>query len=379
MVPPPPSSQAGKFKPRKPAKKISVGGGAAPDNVPSTAAVIPTENRQRQGRGGRGGRGERGGGRGRGRSAIPQGRAFFTAQPPPQQISARGINSRSQLQPAATTSLETNQTQPAPSLHQQKQARQRQDGSNNDIDDEEVVGTLDQEIGYNSLNDSSNNKNIDNIGTSQDKGTTATTNFERTLLGKNNNSHMSSSNGPNGYMYDSDSSDEGNVAFANGTSIYKNVGTQRPITLPFPSENEDKTRSYTNAALDIPANAEETIKNPSNILNMDESKWLLVQLPTRLPPVVSNDTNASNGNSAISESNSMHNDPEVRIVEPSAVATSPIQRNAFDNVLQDSKPGRIGRLKVYRSGKMTLELDSPDDDRGGPVSCLDLKKFFFHF
>jgi hypothetical protein len=86
---PVPPSQKGKFKPRKPAKKIHVGVAEAatvvPDPAPSSAVQRAASVSAAQaatagtGRGGRGQGREGGRGTGRGRAPVPQGQVFFTA------------------------------------------------------------------------------------------------------------------------------------------------------------------------------------------------------------------------------------------------------------------------------------------------------------
>ena len=106
MAPPPtqqqqPPTQAGKFKPRKPAKKIRAGAATTGDHAAaaatSSAAAVPPAVRSSSShttstasphpaaaaRGGRAGRGGRGRGAGRADKPIVQGPSFFTAQPAP--------------------------------------------------------------------------------------------------------------------------------------------------------------------------------------------------------------------------------------------------------------------------------------------------------
>lgn len=394
----PPPPQAGKFKPRKPAKKISVGG-IVPESVTSTV-VVPTttttttassnntdqhRRRQTQGRGGRGGRGT---GRGS-RAPIPQGKAFFTAQPAPQ--SGRGCNHHQQEPSTVTSGSIDNQSSTKTTLQQQRQSRRKRDDNNVGMDDEEIVGTLDEAVGY-SLNISSGdidklgNHSVDNNNNNGTTGgSTANSNLERALLGKAASSQPFV--GPNGYMYDSDSSDENNDMDDRDDIIVRNVGVQRPLTLPFPSTEEHG--SHSKVALETndvttASSAPRTKESKSQFpfLNTDEDAYFLVQLPTRLPPILTkNDSTVPNSinNNMMSNNNNyndpmaVHSDPDVRIVEPVAVATPAIQSNAFDNVLTNAKPGRIGTLKIYRSGRTALVIDpSPGslDTSSTPVSPM---------
>ena len=378
----PPPPQAGKFKPRKPAKKISVGG-----VVPETVTSTSTQPQQQQPRRPSQGRGGRGGGRGRGsRAPIPQGKAFFTAQPAPQSA-GRGNhnNSRSTpIEPLTVTSGVT-QNQPPMTLQQQRQARRKRDGMNTGMDDEEIVGTLDEAVGY-SLPVGSKNP-LDSVGgpskDHKNSSTTSSSNLERALLGQ---TALSSQPylGPNGYIYDSDSSED-DENDESGDVVVRNVGVQRPLTLPFPSKERKDSYHHNNVTPDtigstVSAPVIKESKSQFPFLNTDDDNaYFLVQLPTRLPPVISNHdatrTNShGNFNDPIAVPSS--SDPDVRMVDPVAVATPSIQSNAFDNVLTNAKPGRIGKLKIYRSGRTVLVLDSSPNDDGTTTSTPVCSKVF---
>ena len=128
-----PPSQKGKFKPRKPPKKIKPGSStsaasssaAAPDAPTSTPTVAfaPSTFVGRGGRGGRdGGRGKgRGGGkgRGRGRTPVPSGTVFFTGSEKKESATAK------KRAPSSTTRKRNKNTETT----------------------EEIVGQLDTAIG----------------------------------------------------------------------------------------------------------------------------------------------------------------------------------------------------------------------------------------
>ena len=51
----------------------------------------------------------------------------------------------------------------------------------------------------------------------------------------------------------------------------------------------------------------------------------------------------------------------------SEVVTSPIKTDGFDNQLQNAAPGKLGKIEVYKSGRMVLVMDDPN---GGPEVSL---------
>jgi hypothetical protein len=265
-------------------------------------------------------------------------------------------------------------------LQQQRQARRKRDGNNTDMGDEEIVGTLDEAVGY-SLNVSKSN--MDQVGSQSteqknsniaDGGSASTSNLERALLGNSTTSQQPYL-GPNGYIYDSDSSDDEkdhDNGATNDVIMRNNVGVPRPLTLPFP--NHGMKERHSNDTVDTSTATERTrpaapatteFQSHFPFLNTEEGSYFLVQLPTRLPPVMQrNDSSTSSNNNINDPSKSdMNHDPDVRIVEPTTVATPSIQTNAFDNALIHAQPGRIGKLKIYRSGRTVLVLDDPSPSR----------------
>jgi RNA polymerase III RPC4 len=390
---PPPTQQAGKFKPRKPAKKIHVGG-VVPEPVTSTSTT-GTQQGGRQNRtarhGGRFGNGRNAMGRGFGRGSrapIPQGRAFFTA---PQVVpvgTAANQNRQQQPQPMTVTSTDTTAnnttgTTAAPPTIQTQSRRKRNDNNNTGVDDEEIVGTLEEGVGF-SLDISNENKSSRNENNSKGSNATAS-NLERALLGTGKISQVYQ--GPNGCVYDSDSStDEDDIAQneINGITM-RNVGVQRPLTLPFSSTNSTKKDGDV-ASIDLnngnTINAGTTLETKKSLtfLNTKQDGYFLVQLPTRLPTgIVTPNSNNTDINTGTNDSHHHSNDPmgsgsdpEVRIVEPLTVATPSSESNAFDNVLlQHKQPGRIGKLLIYQSGKTILRIDSPNNT-SDPVCIFPL-------
>jgi RNA polymerase III RPC4 len=383
MAPPvPPPSQAGKFKPRKPAKRISVviGAGAVPDAAPSSSSLVAAAG----GHGSRAGRGSGGRGRdgGRGsssssssRAPMPQGKAFFTAQPAP----AAAASSRQRRSAGAAAETTTQQQQQE---QQQQRAGRQQPGTagrgsvlREGMTEEEIVGTLDEAVG-------SNVPATVKIDSTFSKGDTAQSAFERALMGGEDNVFAGHNQGPDGYLYDSDSSRDEDDAKSHWRSNKRRETThqqQLPLTLPFPpvgGVDDSRGALYplqndTSVQRQLkPQHSPFLVPDAKNknkaALEAERDSWFLVQWPTRLPPIQQQhaapkskddnmvvDDEAAAGDAAVGKGTTTHE-------ETAMVATAPVQLNAFDNVLTNAVPGRVGKLKIYKSGKSVLVLEGPD-------------------
>jgi hypothetical protein len=90
----------------------------------------------------------------------------------------------------------------------------------------------------------------------------------------------------------------------------------------------------------------------------EQNSWFLMQLPTRLPRIVqqsddtNNDNDDTNGPMDVSDAQQ-----QVPTAATSDVRTAPVHTESFDNALSSAKPGRIGRMLVYKSGKTVLVLE----------------------
>jgi hypothetical protein len=380
-------SQAGKFKPRKPAKKITIGGNdaaagavtVAPDSAPSSSAAPRSDGRS-GGRGRRGGRGARDGGRGGGRTGMPrapmpQGQAFFTAQP------AVATSGRQRRQSAnASTSAD-----PMAHLSQNSGAVNAPLGGSGPHlqarfgvgTEEEIVGTLECAVGSilpPATVPSGTEPNKFNRDTAQ-------TAFERALMGGEDTASMGGpSSGLDGHWYDSDSSrdDEEQRRESNRNADTMNTNTslsvQMPLSLPFPPVSNIDDR---HADASTPERRENPLLpsfdssgNP-NALQRDKDSWFLVQLPTRLPPIQQQD--APHPTELKSEKLDDGGNFLAHHDEVAAVATAPMQVNAFDNALTNAVPGRIGTIKLYKSGKTVLVLEGANGTpsvSNGTLNCV---------
>jgi RNA polymerase III RPC4 len=361
-------SQAGKFKPRKPAKKITIGGidaaGAtivAPDSAPSSS-VAPRSDGRSGGRGRRGGRGARDGGRGgrMPRAPMPQGQAFFTAQP------AVATSGRQRRQSAnASTSLDAMAHQP----QNRGAANAPLGGGGLQLQsrfavgtEEEIVGTLECAVGS-MLPPTTVSSGTETTKFNRD---TAQTAFERALMGGEDTASMGGpANGLDGHWYDSDSSRDDeeqrreSKRNADMSAITPSTSVQMPLSLPFspvgyasPDRHADESTPQRRENPLLPPF--DNSGNP-NALQRENDSWFLVQLPTRLPPIQQQD--APHPTEPKSEKVDDGGHFLAHHEEVAAVATAPMQVNAFDNALTNAVPGKIGTIKVYKSGKTVLVLE----------------------
>ena len=381
---PPPPSQKGKFKPRRPIKKAkpiatpvqtpssaaaaASGGGAAATAATNTSSGSASAAGRSGGREGRG-RGGRGGGRGSGRgprAPVPQGQTFFTGGKKEQ-----------------STSVEETPKREA-AIADKVKAKQEADGS------EEVVGELDKAIGATSSpakissrskSKKSDMKQIDldamdlfEDGTEAKKTRSSRASKTETLM-----QHI---------LYDSDSSDEdgGQHSIPPSSNI-------QPLELPFPAGGlplgvgaKDRPKMYEirdemkSSSGDVPQVLHQHEGEPEDDVSpfigtdrsvydrmQEEDSWFLVQLPTRLPPlrqiepevqIVPSSTVDGSGDSMADENAAETSDPSI-----ADVVTPPVVPNSFDNSLANAEPGRLGKILVYKSGKTVLVMDGPNGSK----------------
>jgi hypothetical protein len=345
---PPPPSQKGKFKPRKPVKKITKPGAATaiqPSETPSSAAAVAATPNDRGGRGGRGrgadgGRGGRGG-RGRGRTPLPQGKVFFTA-------GAKQQTGASKKRVSAATRMQSREVDPT----------------------EEVVGELDAAIGTSTGKQSEGGKK--SILDSMDYE-------EMDQYAEPQPGRGGKGSALDGVFYDSDSSEEEE---RNKSRVRQT--TVKPVELPFPAVElplgvgaKGRPVMYdipqTKAQSTDPSHQND-IENPKSglspfvdpkqeeALEWEQDSWFLVQLPTRLPPLQQNvpegpAPGSENAEPTTEEVTSVEANPMQKISE---VVTPPVVSTSFDNALVNAVPGRLGKLVVYKSGKTVLVMEGPD-------------------
>ena len=107
-------------------------------------------------------------------------------------------------------------------------------------------------------------------------------------------------------------------------------------------------------------------------MKWEENGWFLVQLPTRLPKTVKDESPEPES----ADSDSAHlagataapdavtsNQPTLTSAAAELATTQvtlpPVQTDRFDNNLTTAVPGRLGKIIVYKSGKTVLVLEGP--------------------
>ena len=334
-----PPSQAGRFKPRKPAKKIRPGA--------ATGAPVPTPALEFSSSAGRGGgRGRGGRGRGGGRHVIQQGEAFFTAIAPPN-TAAKGSSGKSSGVAAsvarrAVASGGGGKTGAGASLLRRDQNETQ----------EEIVGMLDEGIGG---SQPEGVKSMPKLLSGKRDG-----NGDGRAGFKNEQEDTAPPPPPSAFEYDSDSSMEDTPGNIQGITM----PSKNPLTLPFPKAKFPPgvgaplqlQQTQSEAQRDIAA-ASTPISPFASLADIDDlqeenNSWFLLQMPTRLPtlPGVTSpgDGHSSGGN----------NEPAK--MTTSDVVTAPLRSDCFDNSLVQATPGRIGKFVVYESGKTVLVLNGQD-------------------
>lgn len=286
---------------------------------------------------------------------MPQGTAFFTAQPAA--VSTSGTTSRQRRSAAAAT---------ADGLGAAGRGGGGPTGLKREAGatEEEIVGTLEEAVG-------SHGPAPVASATSAPK-TSKDTALERALAGGRDDSGAGDNFGPAGFLYDSDSDssdceEEVKANHRRTKSTPSNSGMiQQPLTLPFPPVGgvDDCRGALYPATNDTswqrqqkPALSPFVHTENQQALRAERDAWFLVQFPTRLPAVEQQAPPRAAGGGG---------DDEVTVIQEefAAVATPPIQLEAFDNALANAVPGRLGRIKIYKSGKTVFVTERQDGAPG---------------
>ena len=348
-----PPSQAGRFKPRRPAKKISVGASTAASSAgASSTAPAAVTSRNSSGRAG-GGRG-RGRGRGGSRAPTPHGAVFFTGN-------ADTNTSVTKRSSAASLSSTRAATTHGISL---KPRVGRAEAT-----EEFVVGELDSVIGSatNSVRPKEEPEDRVSIRTERVQHEEASkVKFE-----------------PLVDTYDSDSSEEGRCHTNQPSSSIP------PTELPFPvaplpvgiggyersvlysCQHPEEFKNEKSAPVLVELPRENPLVSPfcdwrdARLRNQEEDSWFIFQFPTRLPNLKSTGVvvpDAVKSEEPLPVVLSLTPDtPQSTAVD---VATPCTDTNCFDNSLSSAPAGRLGKIVVYKSGKTVLvmggENDSPE-------------------
>ncbi|GKY99423.1 hypothetical protein MPSEU_000897000 [Mayamaea pseudoterrestris] len=354
-----PPTQAGKFKPRKPAKPIQVG--AAPIAVPSNTTAATSVQRPSARQGGQGGRGGRSGGRG-GRAAAgqQQGQVFFTG-------SKRDATKRGSVAASAIVA-KSNNGQGNVGLGFKRGSAYSMVGSNvGENVQEEVVGLMEEGVGS--------------------MGTDAATGRERTASNRKysdsaapasnaeilTSSRQTLASAMDRFMYDSDSSDD-EARQTQSTFL-------QPIQLPIPPADEfvagevakfpsklhpmEITLAWKDRTTEQNLPYETSpFASTSNIdaIRKETDGFFLCQLPTRLIPFQATpyDDQISAAAKADFAMATDQQPSEIATTTSSSQFCNPaVQNVSFDNVLVKAEPGQLGRMVVHKSGRTVLELIAP--------------------
>mmetsp|Transcript_4699 Transcript_4699/g.6966 ORF Transcript_4699/g.6966 Transcript_4699/m.6966 type:complete len:432 (-) Transcript_4699:1635-2930(-) len=385
MAPPP--TQAGKFKPRKPAQKkpsTAITPGVSSSIFPEPPSTQQShESRSTSGRGrGRSG-GREGSGRGRGGSAgrmpIPQGRVFFTGE------AAQTVTASN------TPSRKTSGGGIKPYSSQQQEG------------EELIVGEVSEGVGAAALSRAaaggSSRKTFDEDGDQWDRPSY----FDRDEMIETNNLPS------NFYTYESSSDEDGPIKKHQQAPIQQRGGRHKLLTM-MPTclhpDTDDKVRESELKQEEKKASHFEENSSEINLISKEDPPmispfvdyidsngtdsnplWMLFKFPTRLPRIhprctathggakhelteFKADTPLSIGSTVLDGVLSMEVNNEEHFESTANKGPSSANTSAsYDDTLKDVVPGQYGKIIVYKSGK-TLLVIGPDSDPKKQVSML---------
>lgn len=346
-----PPSQAGKFKPRKPAKKINVGSSnaeAVPIAVPSaplaaaasssSSANPRAERHAGRGRGGRGGRGP-----------PEQGQVFFTATPKPD-ATRRGSSTAAK---ASGTSTAANRGS-GEGASFKRSAALRPGGRDSDeaAAQEEVVGVMEEGVGSTRAGTTST------LGRYPDFHPETTTTKSSPSAGARRDSRRSGQSWGDRYAYDSDSSNDAPV------SIQRRC--LQPVSLPsLALDATDSEATITQLATSTFTAQNKPIDNPLFVSEDDKEGYrresngfYLFQLPTRLVQMEPDDK-AESANDEDGDGTELQSDNTLGSTA-AQVSVPPVHKELFDNVLSSASGGYLGKIVVYKSGRSEFLMEGPN-------------------
>lgn len=357
-----PPSQAGRFKPRKPPKKIRIGATTPAAAPPAAAAPAPSEQSSRRGRGrGRGkGRG-RGRGRGGGRAPTPHGAVFFTGNAPPNVASKKKAAS-SKSAPSASSAAKGSKSRATKTVTKMEST------------EEIVVGEMDVGVGGAELVDTPEQ-------TKKKASRPVKMEAEQETTTRKTSSTFESMVD----TYDSDSSEEGQATAANQANVSipptelpfpvaplpvgigaSSLDSERPVMYSFQQQQESKKEKNEPLLMEIQKDA--PLVSPfvdwtdAKLRQDERDSWFIFQFPTRLPELKS----TAVPDAVTSDNPSSSQTPDTVQSMPAGVATPSTVTSTFDNALSRAFPGRLGKIVVYKSGKTELVMGG---DNGTPEVC----------
>ncbi len=346
-----PPTQAGRFKPRKPAKRAAPTAIATPIAIPSAAAAAAavaalqaTASTDRGG--GRGaGRGGRGRG-GRGAPVIPQGQVFFTGTDKPAasstRTSATAVAAASSKRKGKAAGMIVSSTTGGAKEVKSVALEVQEEVLN--IDDEGIDALPDpaprsSKLSSASTRQSNTSNNHESSNESQRAGGVASHDAPSDVLA---------------YYYDSDS-DEDDEPMPD----YRNDSQLQPFLIdsarsdhitsnqaPHMSTSDENAHVQKVSPLLVQSEADAT-GHPL----INDNSFFLVQLPTRLPPIISATRPDEVPKAPISGM-------DIGDEDPVPVSTPAVEVGSFDNQLTDAQPGRMGKIRVYQSGRTVFVWES---------------------
>ena len=354
-----PPSQAGRFKPRKPAKKIQIGATtpAAQREAPAPAAA-PSRSSSAPGNG-------RGRGRGRaGRAPTPHGTVFFTGNAPPTVASKKEKSTPPSLKGTSTA----------------KSSKTRTKGvAKKESIEEVVVGELDVGIGGSHV--------VQPTVEETKKASLPVKCEERETTRKASKfEHMVDT-------YDSDSSEEEQHG---GAMDQANV-TLPPTELPFPvtplpvgiggavdkrsimyaCQQPEESKHEKNESVLMELQKDAPVVSPfvdwkdAKLRQEERDSWFILQFPTRLPELQGTGTAIPDPIKSEDPMVVSSLVPDATQSMPDSVSTPSTVNGTFDNSMARAPAGRLGKIVVYKSGK--TELVMGDDDGSQEVNSRSMR------
>ncbi|GAX09332.1 hypothetical protein FisN_6Lh299 [Fistulifera solaris] len=347
-----PPTQAGRFKPRKPAKRVAPTAVATPVAILSAAATAAaaappatSTDRGDSGAGGRGaGRGGRGRG-GRGTPVLPQGQVFFMGTDKPAASSTR-------TSATAVAAASSKRKGKAAGMMISTAAGGAKEVKSVALEVQEEVLNVDDE-GMDTLPDPApRSSKLSAASSRQSKTNNYHESHESQRAGGVANHDSPSDALAHYYDSDSDEDDEPMQDYRKDSQLQPflidsarsdHIASNQAAHM---STSDGNPLSQTSSPLLVQSDSGST----DHSLN-HANAFFLVQLPTRLPPIIS----ATRPDEVPKAPTS---GLDIGDEDPVPVSTPAVEVGSFDNQLTDAQPGRMGTIRVYRSGRTVFVWES---------------------
>ncbi len=345
-----PPTQAGRFKPRKPAKRVPPTAVATPVAIPSAAAAAAapsatSTNRGGSGAGGRGaGRGGRGRG-GRGAPVLPQGQVFFTGA---DKLAASSIRTSATAVAAASSKRKGK----AAGMIISSATGGPKEVKSVALEVQEEILNIDDE-GMDALPDPAPRSSKLSSASTRQSNTNNRHESQESQRASGGANHDAPSDTLANY-YDSETDEDDEPVrdcrqesqlqpFLIDSARSDHIASNQA---PHMSTSDGNAHSQKMSPLLVQSDSGATGRS----LNNDNS-FFLVQLPTRLPPIISATRPDEVPKAPRSGLDTGDEDPV-------PVSTPAVEVGSFDNQLTDAQPGRMGKIRVYKSGRTVFVWES---------------------